>query len=93
MSIISWIVFFLAALNLLLITLIIKKSSFSILLIILWWFLWLFVSTFSWTGLTIPSNETYYIFLVMISSVTVGGCFFSFSSLKIKKKPCCWKIH
>jgi oligosaccharide repeat unit polymerase len=38
-----------------------------------WWFLWLFLSTFSLTGLFIPEDTTYYLFITMILSITLGA--------------------
>jgi oligosaccharide repeat unit polymerase len=48
------------------------KSGAPILFIQFWWFAWLYVSTQSFTGIYVPSDSTYWLFILMLSSVTSG---------------------
>ncbi len=73
MSTISYIVLISAILNLTLIKLFGNKFNLVIFIISSWWFLWLFISTLSLTGLNTPTNDTYYLFITMLSSTTLGG--------------------
>jgi oligosaccharide repeat unit polymerase len=59
---------------------ILNKNSSIVILVISWWFLWLYISTHSFGGIDVPSEETYFYFLSVLISVTVGAL--SFKVLK-----------
>ncbi len=44
-----------------------------LLLIIIWWHFWLFISTLSVTGLYIPKDDTYWLFILLLFTVSLGG--------------------
>ena len=69
---ISWLVLLIAVSNTVL-TFLFGKSRVFILIISVWWFLWLFLSTFSLSGLFVPKDDTYIAFLTMLLSITFGG--------------------
>ena len=58
-----------------------KSYPITLLLITSWWYFWLIISSFSLTGLKIPSTETYLIYILMLLSVTAG----SFANSKLYK--------
>jgi len=89
MSVISWSVLLSAMFNLVLAILLGKRFGLFIFVVSLWWFLWLFISTFSLSGLDIPENNTYYLFITMLSSITFGGFVYlvSKSAKKINNNP------
>lgn len=61
-----------------------KRYPTTILIVTSWWYLWLFVSSFSLTGLKVPSLETYSVYLTMLIFFTIGS--FAYSSKLINKK-------
>jgi oligosaccharide repeat unit polymerase len=73
MSLISWIVLISGIINLWVIILLGKRVRLVLVTVSSWWFLWLFLSTFSLTGLFIPEDTTYYLFITMILSITLGA--------------------
>jgi oligosaccharide repeat unit polymerase len=60
-----------------------KRFPITILIITSWWYFWLFVSSFSLTGLKIPSLETYGVYMSMLLSFSIGS--FAFSANRINK--------
>jgi oligosaccharide repeat unit polymerase len=69
----SFIILIIAIINILLILVFIKKNYFGILTVTSWWFFWLFISTFSNSKYFLPQEGTYWLFISMISSITLGG--------------------
>ncbi|EMF83293.1 hypothetical protein LEP1GSC188_4595 [Leptospira weilii serovar Topaz str. LT2116] len=61
-----------------------KKTSWVLILIQAYWFFWLFISSFSLTGLFVPSNFTYFLYIMLLSFVTVGAGIFKLLSYKRK---------
>ena len=89
MSVISWSVLLSAIFNLVLTILLGKRFGLFIFVVSSWWFLWLFISTFSLSGLDIPENNTYYLFITMLSSITFGGFVYLLtkSAKKVNNNP------
>ncbi|PJZ58171.1 O-antigen polymerase [Leptospira barantonii] len=81
----SIVIFVFAVLNLLFSYLFLKKTSWVLLLIQAYWFFWMFLSSFSLTGLFIPSDFTYYLYIGLLSSVTIGAGLYSLLTIKDKK--------
>lgn len=50
-----------------------KKTSWILILIQFYWFFWMFVSSLSLTGLFVPSDFTYFLYIMLLSSVTIGA--------------------
>ncbi|AYV57235.1 oligosaccharide repeat unit polymerase [Leptospira kmetyi] len=69
----SIVIFVFAILNLSFSYLFLKKTSWVLLLIQAYWFFWMFLSSLSLTGLFIPSDFTYYLYIALLSSVTIGA--------------------
>ncbi|PJZ61794.1 O-antigen polymerase [Leptospira adleri] len=58
-----------------------KKTSWILILIQLYWFFWMFISSLSLTGLFIPSDFTYFLYITLLSSVTIGAGIYKFYSI------------
>ncbi|EKS07938.1 O-antigen polymerase [Leptospira santarosai] len=72
-----------------------KKTSCILILIHAYWFFWMFLSSLSLTGLFVPSDFTYYLYLLLLSSVTIGVGFFkiyTFAFLESKQDLKCTSI-
>ncbi|EMP81409.1 O-antigen polymerase [Leptospira santarosai] len=82
----SLIIFVLGVLNLAFSYLFLKKTSWILLLIQAYWFFWMFLSSFSLTGLFIPSNYTYSLYIMLLSSVTTGAGVAKFWDIKMQNK-------
>ncbi|WP_232422263.1 hypothetical protein [Leptospira interrogans] len=63
-----------------------KKTSWILLLIQAYWFFWMFLSSFSLTGLFIPSDYTYSLYIILLSSVTAGAGVEKFWDIKTQNK-------
>ncbi|TGK24541.1 oligosaccharide repeat unit polymerase [Leptospira yasudae] len=86
----SLIIFAFGVLNLSLSYLFLRKISWVLLLIQAYWFFWMFLSSFSLTGLFIPSDFTYYLYISLLSSVTIGAGLYRLLNRKdelIRLKP------
>lgn len=59
--------------NLIIVNYILKKYSKLLLFTLSWLFGWLFISTFSFTGIRIPDEQTYNYFLLVFSSISLGS--------------------
>ncbi|TGM56528.1 O-antigen polymerase [Leptospira adleri] len=57
-----------------------RKKGLVLIFIQSYWFFWMFVSSLSLTGLFVPSNRTYFLFIGMLSSITLGAALFYFIS-------------
>lgn len=82
----SLIIFVLGVLNLTFSYLFLKKTSWILLLIQAYWFFWMFLSSFSLTGLFIPSDYTYSLYIILLSSVTAGAGVEKFWDIKTQNK-------
>lgn len=71
-------IIFTAFINILFITRLKSRENIIPIIIHSWWFFWLLISAFSITGLYIPKTNTYAIFMVMLSSVTIGNFIYHF---------------
>ncbi len=61
-----------------------KIYPITLLIITSWWYFWLLISSLSLTGLKTPSPETYFIYTLMLFSLTAGS--FTYSKLNKKKQ-------
>lgn len=83
----SLIIFALGILNVTLSYFLLKKTSWIVILIQSYWFFWMFISSLSLTGLFIPSNFTYYLYIMLLSSLTIGvGLYRVYFTFKEKKQ-------
>jgi len=73
--------------NTLLIITFIRQNYFGILFVTSWWFFWLFVSALSISENFIPEETTYLFFMVMISSITLGGLVYKLTKKSYHKIP------
>ncbi|MBM9501981.1 oligosaccharide repeat unit polymerase [Leptospira sp. 201903071] len=65
---------------------ILKKTCWILVFIHSYWFFWMFISSLSLTGIFIPSNFTYYIFIMLLSSLTIGAGLYKVYFLYRKRK-------
>ncbi|RHX90852.1 O-antigen polymerase [Leptospira stimsonii] len=79
----SLIIFAFGILNITLSYLLLKKTGLVLLLVQSYWFFWMFISSLSLTGLFIPSDFTYYLYIMLLSSLTIGAGLYRFSSSRI----------
>lgn len=49
-----------------------RKAGLTVIFVQIWWFFWLFLSTFSLTGLFSPSKDAIWLYILMLTSVTGG---------------------
>lgn len=72
-----------------------KKIRLPLLLVSFWWSFWLFISTLSLTGLFTPSEHSIFLFIIAISSNTLGGAIYSIvrnkKRISIDKTNLYWK--
>lgn len=47
--------------------------AFFLNLILFWWLFWLAISKYSFTGVDVPSNETYFVFYFFLFSIFIGS--------------------
>lgn len=73
---VSVVISLIAVITLLLILIFFGKGRYFFLLVIGWWFFWLFISTLSITGLRVPEQTTYFLYVAMLLSTTFGGFFY-----------------
>ncbi len=60
-------------LNLVVVFFFLGKASYSFFPVLIWWFFWLFISSQSLTGIFVPHENTFLIFIFFLSSITCGG--------------------
>jgi hypothetical protein len=65
-----------AVINLIVIYFFGKKLRNPLIYLVFWWYFWLFISTFSISGLNTPSDEVYAIYILMLISAMFGALFF-----------------
>ncbi|RHX91215.1 oligosaccharide repeat unit polymerase [Leptospira yasudae] len=73
-------------LNIMFLYLFARKTSPVLILMQIYWFFWMFLSSFSLTGLQIPTGKTYFLYILMLTSVTLGSGLFSLHTFISKRK-------
>ncbi|EQA36548.1 oligosaccharide repeat unit polymerase [Leptospira inadai serovar Lyme str. 10] len=68
----SEIILIAGVLNISISLILLRKAGVVLAFILAWWFFWMFISSLSLTGLFRPTSETYLLYILMLSSVTLG---------------------